>query len=192
LEKRVADLTEEIRNRAAQMEALQSEKNALAAANTALKAELEKLSLEATGSLAATTGAQASAASGPGKEGSDVRLARIHDAYLQYTAREDSLLKAQGEEGLLEAKLYLDRFFASPGVEELFPRLWNRVKKYDSAFEKAGRTGGLQEAADIVAAVLSQKSPEGRQRVLEREITRYRKDEIMSAFLAELKRYLKS
>ena len=110
---------------------------------------------------------------------------KIIESYKQYATREDALLGSKGEAGLVEAKLHLNAFLAS--TEESFPGLWNRIKHYDSAFEKAGRTGALEDMNDVLYELSLRAKPQERQQYLEMEIERRRDDALMAGLLKELK-----
>ena len=97
----------------------------------------------------------------------------------------NELMETEGDAALVEAKLHLNAFLAS--TEESFPGLWNRIKRYDGAFEKAGRSGALEDLNDLLYELsLRSRQPE-RQQFLDAEIRRRRGDSLMTRLLTELK-----
>ncbi len=113
----------------------------------------------------------------------------IKESYAQYAAREDSILKSQGEAGLLESKLYLNDFLFS--TEEIFPGLWDRIKKYDRAFEQAGRSGAMQHVVNTIYTLSSLSGAGEREQFLDGEKAGFRDDPIMIELLDELKELVK-
>lgn len=116
-------------------------------------------------------------------------FAKIESSYNRYASREDNILGRYGEEGLIQSKLHLDNFLAS--TEDLFPGLWKRIKKYDRAFELAGRSSAMQDAVDIIYDLTTRTSAGSQERFLNNEINRSRNDEIMVELLKELKELVK-
>jgi len=116
-------------------------------------------------------------------------FAKIESSYNRYAAREDDILGRSGEEGLIESKLHLNNFLAS--AEDIFPGLWQRIKKYDRAFELAGRSSAMQDAADIIYELSTRNTPGAQERFLNNEISRNQGDEIMVELLNELKSLVK-
>jgi hypothetical protein len=100
------------------------------------------------------------------------RYNRLVDNYKEYARQEDSLVAAQGERGLVQSKVHLNAFLSSS--EESFPGLWERIKRYDEAFEKAGRASAAQDLSDILFELSVRTRPESRDLFLESEKTRYR------------------
>ena len=74
----------------------------------------------------------------------------LQDTYRDYAAAEDRILASQGAAGMLGTKQELDAFLTSDAMKEFFPGLWNRIKKYDRAFQDVGRDVAIQDLADIV------------------------------------------
>ena len=72
----------------------------------------------------------------------------------------------------MQSKLYLNAFLSSS--EESFPGLWERIKRYDEAFETAGRASAAQDLSDILFEISVRSRPESRDLFLESEKTRYR------------------
>jgi len=100
------------------------------------------------------------------------RYNKLVDNYQEYARQEDALVAAQGEQGLVQSKLHLNTFLSAS--EESFPGLWDRIKRYDEAFEKAGRASAAQDLSDILFELAVRDRPESRDLFLESEKTRYR------------------
>ena len=119
------------------------------------------------------------------------RFAALDQAYKTYISREDPVLSAKGDGGLVDTKTYLDSFLGSTSVESAFPGLFDRIKRYDEGFQSAGRSDALQDALDVVIQLSRQKAPDKRQKILEDQIKSFRKDPDMSGFLKQLQALLK-
>jgi hypothetical protein len=202
LQERAAILEEELKGKAALAESLQREKQLLADEVEALKQELASLKQSAASSAAAPPAAPpASEPAGPVTDGpvmdeaTKQKLARLETieanydrilaSYRQYAAEEESLLSAKGDAGLIEAKLHLNAFLAS--AEDAFPGLWNRIKRYDGAFEKAGRTSALEDVNDVLYELSLRPIPQERQQFLDGELARRQSDPLMAGLLKDLK-----
>jgi hypothetical protein len=110
---------------------------------------------------------------------------RIVESYREYAANEDSLLSANGDAGLIKAKQHLNAFLTA--TKDAFPGLWQRITRYDSAFEKAGRTGALEDVNDILYELSLRPKPQERQQFLDGELARRKNDPLMAGLLKELK-----
>ncbi|HVP17837.1 MAG TPA: hypothetical protein VMU36_02510 [Spirochaetia bacterium] len=119
------------------------------------------------------------------------RLSALANGYRAYTSREDPLLEARGESGLVDAKAYLDRFLGSQPVEETFPGLYERIRRYDQGFLAAGRTNAIQEVLDVVIEMSKQKSPDARSKFLSEQLTAYSKDRDMTDLVKGLQTLMK-
>ena len=111
----------------------------------------------------------------------------IQQKYQDYAQMEDRILNTRGDTGLLETKLALDEFLTLGLIEETFPGLWGRIKKYDKAFEEAGRTDALQRNSEIVYDLAQMESAGERQSYIEEEMGKNRNSPLMLSFLEELK-----
>jgi len=191
LEERAARLEKDLKDKAALAESLQAEKQMLSQEIASLKKEIEALK-KSTGQAAAA----AAAAAPQLDEAMKARLARLEtiegnysrivDSYKEYAAKEDGLISGKGEAGLMEAKLHLNAFLAS--TEETFPGLWNRIKRYDGAFEKAGRTSALEDVNDVLYELTLRDKPQERQQYLDAELARRKGDPLMAGLLKDLKK----
>jgi len=94
------------------------------------------------------------------------------------------LLKSKGQDGLVEAKLHLNTFLASS--EDTFPGLWNRIKRYDAAFEQAGRSSAIDDINEIVYELSLRDRSEAKVLFLETEMVRSREDPLMNELLDEM------
>lgn len=118
-------------------------------------------------------------------EAVESRYNRLVSEYRSYVSKEDSVLSGRGSSALVESKLHLNAFLSS--AEESFPGLWERIKRYDEAFQDAGRAGATQEISDILYELSYLSGAEERARYLDREARRYPDDPLMLGFLEELK-----
>jgi hypothetical protein len=196
LQDRVGELEQELSSRVALIETLQKERAAMEQQVSSLKADIERLrgaaEAEAAAHQAETEAtAKASAAVEAELEQKVARLQRVEqryqklvDGYQEYASREDALLQGRGETALTESKLYLNAFLAAS--EEMLPGLWERIKRYDEAFEKAGRSSAIQDVSDILYELSLRDRPEARQLLLQSEQARYRGDGEMQALLEDL------
>lgn len=177
-ERKIKSLENNLQARVAQLTTLEQEKNSLVNTVEGLRQEIDQLNKSAP---VAATAAEIDELTRKRLES----FAKIESSYNRYAAREDTLLGQYGEEGLIESKLHLDNFLAS--TEDIFPGLWQRIKKYDRAFELAGRSNAMQDAADIIYELSTRNTPGAQERFLNNEISRNRGDEIMIDLLNELK-----
>jgi len=181
-EERIKSLENNLQSRVTQLNTLEQEKSSLVNTVGDLQQEIDQLNKRAP---VAATAAEIDEITRKRLE----NLAKIESNYNRYTAREDTILGRSGEEGLIESKLHLDNFLAS--TEEIFPGLWQRIKKYDRAFELAGRSSAMQDAADIIYELSTRNTPGSQERFLNNEISRNQGDEIMIELLNELKSLVK-
>lgn len=177
-ERKIKSLENNLQARVTQLTTLEQEKNSLVNTVEGLRQEIDQLNKSAP---VAATAAEIDELTRKRLES----FAKIESSYNRYAAREDTLLGQYGEEGLIESKLHLDNFLAS--TEDIFPGLWQRIKKYDRAFELAGRSSAMQDAADIIYELSTRNTPGAQERFLNNEISRNRGDEIMIDLLNELK-----
>lgn len=182
MSRRISELEEDIKSRASQMESLQNEKRLLADEIASLNTEIEKL--RESSSTSASTAELSETIKRKVEQ-----LKKIEESYKRYAAREDTVLKTQGDEGLIESKLHLNAFLAS--TDEFFPGLWTRIKRYDMAFEQAGRSSAMQDVIDILYELSTQSSREAREKFIIGEMAIYRNDPIMLELLEELRELIK-
>ena len=169
LEERVANLTEELESKVALTETLQAEKQALEEEIASLNSQVEQMQAEqasALENLDEELGKKISRL-----ENVELRYNKLVDNYQEYARREDALLNARGEDALVQSKLYLNAFLTAS--EESFPDLWDRIKRYDEAFEKAGRSSAAEDLSDILFEISVRSRPESRELFLESEKARY-------------------
>jgi len=194
LQERAGDLERELAAKVAVIQTLEAEKGALASQVASLKSEIEELR-RAQG-VQGAQGAQAAASAAEREaqlQETITRLERIQARYDQlvagyqeYAGKEDALLRAGGDAALPESKLYLNAFLAAGG--ESFPRLWERIKRYDEAFERAGRAGALGDVTDILVELSLRDRPEAQALFLQSEKVRHRDNPQMVGVLDELLR----
>jgi chromosome segregation ATPase len=110
----------------------------------------------------------------------------LRERYGQYGEREEAILSESDRPDLLAAKLELDKFLASDIVREVFPGLIERLKRYDRAFEEAGRETVAQEVIEIVYDMSFFETEREREDFLEEEKERYIDDPMMLDLIDEL------
>ena len=184
----LAKVEQDLKDRVALTESLQREKTMLSAEVASLRAELatsRQAAADAESKLAAFLNDDVMKQKLARLEAIEASYNRIVASYRDYAAKEDSLVSAKGEDALVEAKLHLNAFLASG--EESFPGLWNRIKRYDGAFEQAGRTGALEDVNDILYELSVRRAAAERRQFLDAEIQRRRGDALMSQLLTDLK-----
>ncbi|AHC13872.1 hypothetical protein [Salinispira pacifica] len=76
-------------------------------------------------------------------------------AYERYVRAEEQLAAGVEDRAILQGKIALDRFLSAPEVQDAFPGLSQRIKRYDRAFEAAGKEAVILELADEIYAVSS-------------------------------------
>jgi hypothetical protein len=184
----LAKVEQDLKDRVALTESLQREKTMLSAEVDSLRAELtasRKAAADTESKLAAFLNDDVMKQKLSRLEAIEASYNRIVASYREYAAKEDSLISAKGEDALVEAKLHLNAFLSSS--EESFPGLWNRIKRYDGAFEQAGRTGALEDVNDVLYELSLRRAAAERRQFLDAEIQRRRGDPLMSQLLTDLK-----
>ena len=175
---------------------LTAERDSLAAERDRLTATAESLSGEVDSlKQQLASGPASSASSGSATTSEEVqarldRLARLENrlkelgaSYRQYASSEDGVLVSRGDQGLLESKLLLDDFLTSDRVEQLFPGLWNRIKRYDRAFEQVGREAAMQDLADVMGDLSFYDDAAQKTRYLDSQIGAARDDPALAEVL---------
>jgi len=170
LEERVNSLTDELESKVALTETLQTEKRDMEEEITSLNSQIEQMEAEQAAMLGNLEEEMQKKINR--LENVERRYNKLVDNYKEYARQEDALVAAQGERGLVQSKLYLNTFLSAS--EESFPGLWDRIKRYDEAFEKAGRASAAQDLSDILFELAVRDRPESRDLFLESEKTRYR------------------
>ena len=168
-EDRVASLTEELESKVALTETLQEEKQALEEEIASLNSQVEQMQAEqaaALENLDEELGKKISRL-----QNVERRYDKLVDNYQEYASQEDALLNARGEDALIQSKLHLNAFLTAS--EGSFPGLWDRIKRYDEAFEKAGRSSAAEDLSDILFEISVRSRPESRELFLESEKARY-------------------
>jgi hypothetical protein len=125
------------------------------------------------------------------------RLDAMQKSYNDYVSKEDSVLndpklKEKGDAVLMDTKPYLDTFFRSAAVKDLFPGLPDRVKRYDLGFQAAGRSDAIQDAISVVINFARQTTPQQRRQFLQQQLKAYAKDPEMMQLLLEMQQRLAS
>lgn len=125
------------------------------------------------------------------------RFASMQKSYNDYVGKEDSVLndpksKEKGDAALMDTKPYLDTFFRSSAVKDLFPGLPDRVKKYDLGFQSAGRSDAIQNAISVVINFAQKTTQAQRRQYLQQQLKVYAKDPDMMQLLQEMDQRLAS
>lgn len=119
------------------------------------------------------------------------RLSSLDKSYRDYTSLEDPILADRGVRGLVDSKAYLDSFLGSKPVDDTFPGLLARIKRYDQGFQSAGRSGALQDAIDAVIELSSARTSDARRKFFDEKLALYSKDPDMTSLLTELRGLLR-
>ena len=110
----------------------------------------------------------------------------LKSAYTRYAMQEDNIVLTGSLDELLLSKSYLDTFLSSKTVQSVFPGILERIKRYDKAFEKAGRESALQEVFEVLNTAQGLKSKEERLDFLKRRLAQTSSSSITSVFLRSL------
>ncbi|RPJ08457.1 MAG: hypothetical protein EHM28_04235 [Spirochaetaceae bacterium] len=78
---------------------------------------------------------------------------RAQSEFSNYARREGDVIGSGSLEELAIGKSYLDSFLSSKSIQTAFPGLIERIKRYDQAFEAAGRKAALSDMLDIIRAL---------------------------------------
>ncbi len=116
----------------------------------------------------------------------ETRFSALEKSYNDYINREDPVLKAKGDAGLMDTKPYFDAFFRSGAMQGAFPGISDRVKRYDLGFQSAGRSDGIQDAITVVINYSRQRTPELKRQYIQTELKTYAKDPDMTQLLEEM------
>ncbi len=172
---------------------LQKKVDALGAENQKLKSQTDKAAADAAAKQAAAARQQTAQSGGSGQDLASLRarLAALSSGYSGYTSREDPILQAKGDQGLVDSKAYLDDFLGSRPMEETFPGLFERIKRYDQGFLSAGRSNAIQEVLDVVIEMSKQTTPDARAKFLSDQLKAYGNDKDMTGMLKGLQSLLK-
>ncbi|MBN2351141.1 MAG: hypothetical protein JXD23_01130 [Spirochaetales bacterium] len=83
---------------------------------------------------------------------------KLQTDYGAYSRNEDGVVRTQSLEEMALGKSYLDSFLSSTTVRSAFPGLLERIKRYDRAFERAGRISALEDTLDVIKAAHALKT----------------------------------
>jgi hypothetical protein len=83
---------------------------------------------------------------------------KLQTEYATYSRNEDGVVRTQSLEEMALGKSYLDSFLSSKTVQAAFPGLLERIKRYDRAFERAGRNSALADTLDVIKAANALKT----------------------------------
>ncbi len=186
----VASLRQSLRSKESELQSLSKENASLNEEVKRLKSEIDQLKASSSSQTAmaiTATSDQRSRAELERLAQIEQDLKEIKSKYISYAEREDGVLQTQGDDGLLETKLYLDEFLTYKPMEATFPGLWRRIKKYDQAFENEGRKAALQDVIDIVDDLSSVVGDTQRIALLDDEISRNSHNSLARELLAEIR-----
>jgi len=175
--------------------------NATAAATAKVKDDIAKLQgqIDAmkTDLQKQTTLASAGAIAETQLKNLQDQFAAMQKSYKDYTAKEDAVLKdpkvkARGDAALMDTKPFLDTFFRSAAVKQVFPDLTDRVKKYDLGFQSAGRSDAIQDAISVVINFAQKTTQAQRRQFIQQQRDFYKNDDDMKKLLDEMDQRLAS
>jgi len=110
--------------------------------------------------------------------------------YIVYITKEDSVLSEQGDDGLVQSKIYLDIFLASRNIENIFAGLRDRIKMYDIAFERVGREVAFLDIKDLIYDLSLFDAKQEKLSFLDSEIRKNTGNEAFVELLEELKDFV--
>ena len=108
---------------------------------------------------------------------------KVQTAYGAYARNEDGVVRTQSLEEMALGKSYLDSFLSSPAVRSAFPGLLERIKRYDRAFERAGRISALEDMLDVIKAANALKTKADKIAFLRKKAGEIQKTDPTSAVL---------
>lgn len=114
------------------------------------------------------------------------RFDALDKSYKEYVGKEDPVLKARGDAGLMDTKVYFDAFFRSAALQGTFPGLADKVKRYDLGFQSAGWSDAIQDAITIVVNYSRQRTPDLKRQFIQSELKAWAKDPDMTQLLQEM------
>lgn len=118
----------------------------------------------------------------------DLRSAQ--STYYAYRQAEDRIISRGTTKEYVEGKSYLDEFLASDKMENIFPGLISRIKRYDMAFEEMGRESALKYTTTIIDELTGYKTTGERLSFIDQKIKEASRDPHMVNLLRSLKRLL--
>jgi chromosome segregation ATPase len=163
--------SQEYQDLAAEKNRIEAEKNTIVDEMTRIEAD--KNTLEAEKSRIETELSVARA-----------QLSTIESAYGAYAADEDRILATGDEMALVQGRSRMDAFLGDPVVSAFMPDLRDRIATYLAAYELAGQSEVLYNAADIVDSAARIRDTATRDRYYQDLENRYAGNENMLDFLA--------
>ena len=112
-------------------------------------------------------------------------LNQVQQAYLRFRERESEVVDSDDPTSLIEGKLLLDEFLATPGVQDILPDIDERLRRYDRAFQQSGERAAMLEIVDVVQSLSGYQSTDARIDFIESELSRSSNPQ-MTEFLSEL------
>jgi len=116
---------------------------------------------------------------------------RIKESYAFYVERENQIIQAKGDEALIDTKLYLDAFLTTEEMRKGFPGLYERIKRYDRAFEATGRNDAILEVSDVVYTLNRLKTQDAQKAYLAQALERQKDRPEVTEFLKQLEVLIK-
>jgi tetratricopeptide (TPR) repeat protein len=82
------------------------------------------------------------------------QVADLKDQYIKYTHEEDRIIDKEGSVGYLRTKTILGNLLHSEFAREIFPDLYERLKKFDDALAEDARADGQYLAVDNILNII--------------------------------------
>jgi hypothetical protein len=117
-------------------------------------------------------------------------LRNAQSTYYAYRQAEDRIIRRGTTKEYVEGKSYLDEFLASDKMENIFPGLISRIKRYDIAFEEMGRESALKYTTSIIDQLTGFTTTGERLSFIDQKIKEESRDPHMVTLLRSLKRLL--
>ncbi len=197
LQARLAEVEQGLKDSQALAASLQREKDMLSEERDSLRKEVESLNAQLASARQAAQASDARLQEVLNDAAMKQKLARLEAieanynrivaSYKEYVALEQEDLSSTKSEddGLTKARVHLNAFLTS--TEDSFPGLWNRIESYERGFERAGRSGALQDVGEVLYELSMLRTAAERQKYLDSELQNRRGDEPMSLLLKDLK-----
>jgi hypothetical protein len=183
LQSQITSLQQELTARRADVSNLQGQVSTSKDQNTKLLAQIDGLNVQLkTASDLAAKGQ----ISEQQRAALQAKMDAMQKSYGDYTAQEDPVLKAKGDPGLMDTKPYFNAFFQSAPIQDQFPGIADRVKRYDQGFQAAGRSDGLQDAINVVVNFAKQSTPALKRAFIQDQLKTYAKDPDMVDLLQQM------
>lgn len=108
----------------------------------------------------------------------------LRERYREYVAAEEAALASESILRLAQARVELNSFLDTAEVDAVFPAFYERIERYNIAFEAEGRQAAILDAIDLVLSVSQFDSLEDQQAFLREEERALSQDDPLLADLA--------